>query len=53
MEIRVLGPGDDHVLARVALEVFDHEPLPTLTNEFLEDQETAMFTFDRDRLESS
>ena len=38
MEIRVLGPGDDHVLARVALEVFDHEPLPTLISEFLEDR---------------
>jgi ribosomal protein S18 acetylase RimI-like enzyme len=37
MEIRVLGPGDDDVLARVAFDVFDHEPIPALTTEFLED----------------
>ena len=37
VEIRVLGRGDDDVLAHVAPDVFDHDPIPSLTTEFLDD----------------
>jgi aminoglycoside 6'-N-acetyltransferase I len=36
-EIRLLGPGDAAVLARVAEEVFDEVPTAALTGEFLAD----------------
>ena len=36
--IRMLGPGDAHVLAAVASEVFDHRVDPALANEFLADE---------------
>lgn len=36
-EIRILGPGDDDVLTRVADEVFDHAVNPSLAAEFLAD----------------
>jgi aminoglycoside 6'-N-acetyltransferase I len=37
VEIRVLGPGDETLLRRVAPEVFDDEVDPRLTAEFLQD----------------
>jgi ribosomal protein S18 acetylase RimI-like enzyme len=37
LDIRILGPGDEAVLARVAQGVFDHEVDPSLTAEFLGD----------------
>lgn len=36
-EIRILGPGDHALLARVADDVFDHAVDPALTAEFLAD----------------
>ena len=38
VEIRVLGPGDDAVLTRVAPDVFDEPINPTWAAEFLRDQ---------------
>ena len=37
MEIRILQPGDDHVLGTIAPDVFDSELDPHATNEFLRD----------------
>ena len=37
LEIRMLGPDDERVLARVAAGVFDHEIDPALSAEFLRD----------------
>jgi aminoglycoside 6'-N-acetyltransferase I len=37
VEIRMLGPDDERVLARVAAGVFDHEIDPALSAEFLRD----------------
>jgi ribosomal protein S18 acetylase RimI-like enzyme len=37
VEIRVLGPGDEPLLRRVAPDVFDDEVDPRLTAEFLQD----------------
>jgi ribosomal protein S18 acetylase RimI-like enzyme len=37
LEIRLLGPGDDDVLSRVAPDVFDHAVQPGLAGEFLRD----------------
>jgi ribosomal protein S18 acetylase RimI-like enzyme len=37
VDIRLLGPEDAAVLTRVASGVFDHEPDPDLTGEFLRD----------------
>jgi aminoglycoside 6'-N-acetyltransferase I len=37
IEIRMLGPEDEHVLGRVAAAVFDHEIDPELSAEFLRD----------------
>jgi ribosomal protein S18 acetylase RimI-like enzyme len=37
VEIRLLAPGDDHVLDRVAPDVFDHPIDPRWTAEFLAD----------------
>ena len=37
MDIRLLGPRDAAVLTRVASGVFDHDPVPELTEEFLLD----------------
>ena len=37
LEIRILGPDDDAVLAQVAPGVFDHDVDPGLTREFLRD----------------
>lgn len=37
IEIRLLGPGDESVLASVADEVFDHPIDPALAREFLSD----------------
>ena len=36
-EIKILQPGDDHVLMNVAAEVFDNPINAALTKEFLED----------------
>lgn len=38
VEIRLLGPGDEPALTRVAPGVFDHELQPALCREFLEDR---------------
>ena len=37
LDIRLLAPGDERVLARVAPGVFDHDVDPGLTAEFLRD----------------
>ena len=37
IDVRVLGPGDEHVLASVAPDVFDHPVRPELAAEFLSD----------------
>ena len=37
LDIRLLAPGDERVLARVAPGVFDHDVDPGLTTEFLRD----------------
>ena len=36
-EIRLLGPGDEHVLENVATDVFDHDIIPTQASRFLND----------------
>jgi ribosomal protein S18 acetylase RimI-like enzyme len=38
VKIRILGPGDEAVLTRVASDVFDDEVVPELSAEFLRDQ---------------
>ena len=43
VEIRLLGPGDAHVLQRVADDVFDEPVDPLLTDEFLADRRHHMF----------
>lgn len=37
IELRLLGPGDEAVLTRVAAEVFDNDVDPALTRQFLAD----------------
>ncbi len=37
VEIRILGPGDEALLARVAGDVFDDDVVAELTAEFLQD----------------
>src|SRR5215218_713922 len=37
IDIRVLGPGDEGLLAAVSPDVFDHQPRPELAAEFLSD----------------